>query len=152
MTSTTLRTPTQISDRPTGTSSAPTPGGPRRPRRRVAIVGVVVAGTLVAVAAVGTGVELGQRATSPAVPAVGRAVSYPPDWQAYRAGERGDVVLTPRPSDRTTYRAGERATGSTAPAGVTFPPGWQEYRAGERGDVVLAPRPSDWTTYRAGEH
>ena len=87
MTSTTLRTPTQISDRPTGTSSAPAPGGPRRPRRRVAIVGVVVAGTLVAVAAVGTGVELGQRATSPAVPAVGRAVIYPPDWQAYRAGE-----------------------------------------------------------------
>ena len=98
--------------------------------------------------------SLGQRATSPAVPAVGRAVIYPPDWQEYRAGERGDVVPAPRPSEWTTYRAGERATGSTPPAvgrAVIYPPDWQEYRAGERGDVVPAPRPSDWTTYRAGE-
>ena len=73
MTTTTLRTATLTSDRPTSTAGAPEPGGPRRHRhrRRVATVGIVAGGTLVAVAAVGAGVLLGQRATSTRASAVG---------------------------------------------------------------------------------
>lgn len=131
MTTISVRSTTPISDQPTGAPGAPEPVGPRR-RRRIVLSAV---GALVAVAAVGAGVLLGQRATSPTAPTVGKVVTFPSDWQAYRAGERGDVVVAPLPRDWQAYRAGERGTSPTAPTVgtvVTFPSDWHAYRAGER--------------------
>jgi hypothetical protein len=157
MTTTTVRTATQTPDQPISPTSGPGSGGPRRPRRRAATVGIVAGGILVAGAAVATGVLLGQRATSSPAPAVGTAVTFPTDWQVYRAGERGDVVPAPRPADWSSYRAGERtgaAATPTASAAVTFPSDWQVYRSGERA-TTTSTNPgfaSDWNSYRAGEH
>ena len=39
---------------------------------------------------------------------VGAPISYPSDWQVYRAGERGDVPTQALPKDWSGYRAGER--------------------------------------------
>jgi hypothetical protein len=66
---------------------------------------------LVGVLAVAIGIVLGQRLTagpaaiSPAAP--GAAVSFPSDWQQYRAGERGDVPQVALPGDWSSYRTGE---------------------------------------------
>jgi hypothetical protein len=68
-------------------------------------------GICAAVLAVSGGIVIGQRLTAgpatiaPVAP--GTAVSFPSDWQLYRAGERGDVPAADLPSDWTTYRSGE---------------------------------------------
>ncbi len=80
-----------------------------KPSRRPVMVGL---GVCVAVLAVAGGIVAGQRLTTgpttvaPVAP--GTTVSFPSDWQLYRAGERGDVPPAGLPSDWTNYRSGER--------------------------------------------
>ena len=128
MTTNTIRTAPPTSQ-PNGPAGAPHPGGPPRRHRRT-VTGLVVTGAaLVAVAAAGTGVLLGQRATGPAAPTVGTTVTFSSDWQVYRAGERGDVAVSPLPGDWTTYRAGERTPTSSSSGHASD---WTSYRDGER--------------------
>jgi hypothetical protein len=94
------------------TSTAATPSTltrvPTQPKTRKPAK--VVLGISAAALAVAGGIALGQRLTAgPSViaPAPGAAVSFPSDWQVYRAGERGDVAPANLPGDWTSYRSGE---------------------------------------------
>ena len=81
---------------------------PEKQTHKPALIGMGICAVVLAVAG---GVVVGQRLTSgpstiaPAAP--GAAVSFPSDWQLYRAGERGDVPSANLPGDWTSYRAGE---------------------------------------------
>jgi hypothetical protein len=81
-----------------------------RPIGRAATTGLAAVAFVLTVAGGG---QLGRLLTTHGTPVqpsyrVGTPISFPSDWQVYRAGERGDVPTHVFPKDWLEYRAGER--------------------------------------------